>query len=632
MAKGDRFVVLTMDKQTGNAGGLSAHIDREVYDANLDRMVTFRPKSVRDDSRTALNRECIEGAKKAGRTQAIWNRLKEEGFSRESSGKKKIVTKGEKKTRKIKDDAVIALCFICSSDEETMKQFEKEGRLDDWIDSTLGWFKQEFGDKNVVSAVLHMDETTPHLHVTVVPITYEEPKPRKEKPKFDERGKPLRKYETDENGNIILDESGRAIVKKRTYKKQEVTARLSAKDICNPVAMERWQTGYAKAMAPFGLRRGIAGSKQKRVPPAEWNLQQVNGQLMAVEKEIEEKKAEITKMAQASWYDKIFNSGLSPTVRKVLEDKEKEHKEELRQATTAVDEDGRPYIWTSGSKKDQDVTWEELAKFREKEKKKAEIQAKADKEAALAKAKADKETAVAKAKADAKAELDAEITEKNKLYGNIKSLNEKLSKSEESNKLLLDNLKGIREFMFETCGQKFREVVQMILDQWKAGIKHFAKEMKDIFLQAMSFENTTECRKSYVSNAFWYATLLVKTVTDWKGDNATINSLQDDANRIADGTWESYHQKRDQLFDDAVNALVEMGNCQNQRHLNQNQANIIEAFLAFDGSDRTQLCEEIWNVASPKVDYYWRDGTFDALEELRTKELYNRKYGNGRSI
>ena len=640
MAKGDRFVVLTMDKQTGNAGGLSAHIDREVYDANLDRMVTFRPKSVRDDSRTALNRECIEGAKKVGRTQAIWNRLKEEGFSRESSGKKKIVTKGEKKTRKIKDDAVIALCFICSSDEETMKQFEKEGRLDDWIDSTLGWFKQEFGDKNVVSAVLHMDETTPHLHVTVVPITYEEPKPRKEKPKFDERGKPLRKYETDENGNIILDESGRAIVKKRTYKKQEVTARLSAKDICNPVAMERWQTGYAKAMAPFGLRRGIAGSKQKRVPPAEWNLQQVNGQLMAVEKEIEEKKAEITKMAQASWYDKIFNSGLSPTVRKVLEDKEKEHKEELRQATTAVDEDGRPYIWTSGSKKDQDVTWEELAKFREKEKKKAEIQAKADKEAALAKAKADKETAVAKAKADAKAELDAEIAEKNKLYGNIKSLNEKLSKSEESNKLLLDNLKGIREFMFETCGQKFREVVQMILDQWKAGIKHFAKEMKDIFLQAMSFENTTECRKSYVSNAFWYATLLVKTVTDWKGDNATINSLQDDANRIADGTWESiadgtwesYHQKRDQLFDDAVNALVEMGNCQNQRHLNQNQANIIEAFLAFDGSDRTQLCEEIWNVASPKVDYYWRDGTFDALEELRTKELYNRKYGNGRSI
>ena len=75
-----------------------------------------------------------------------------------------------------------------------------------------------------------------------------------------------------------------------------------------------------------------------------------------------------------------------------------------------------------------------------------------------------------------------------------------------------------------------------------------------------------------------------------------------------------------------------MGNCQNQRHLNQNQANIIEAFLAFDGGDRTQLCEEIWNIASPKVNYYWRDGTFGALEELRTKELYSRSFGCGRGM
>ena len=51
----------------------------------------------------------------------------------------------------------------------------------------------------------------------------------------------------------------------------------------------------------------------------------------------EEKKAEITKMAQASWYDKIFNSGLSPTVRKVLEDKEKEHKEENEEFTKLTD-------------------------------------------------------------------------------------------------------------------------------------------------------------------------------------------------------------------------------------------------------------------------------------------------------
>ena len=341
--------------------------------------------------------------------------------------------------------------------------------------------------------------------------------------------------------------------------------------------------------------------------------------------DIEKQKKELADMAQASILDKLLHSGLSPTVRKAIEEERTIHKEELRQATTAVDENGHPYVWTSGNKKDQPVTWEELAKVREKEKKKAEIQAKEDKDAALAKAKADKETAIAKVKADAKAELDAEIAEKNKLYSNIKSLNEKLSKSEESNKILLGILKGVRDFMFETCGQKFSEVVQMILDQWKAGIKHFAKEMKDLFLRAMSDEKTIEGRKSYVNDAFWYAKLLVKTVTDWKGDNATINSLQDDADRIADGTWESYHQQRNLFFEAAVNALVEMGNCPSQRHLNQKQANAIEAFIKQDGGDRDLLCSEIWDKVSPKVNYYWRDGTFDALEELRTRELYDRK-------
>ena len=36
--------------------------------------------------------------------------------------------------------------------------------------------------------------------------------------------------------------------------------------------------------------------------------------------------------------------------------------------------------------------------------------------------------------------------------------------------------------------------------------------------------------------------------------------------------------------------------------------------------------------ASPMVDYYWRDGIFDALEELRTKELNHRTYGYGRGL
>ncbi len=394
----------------------------------------------------------------------------------------------------------------------------------------------------------------------------------------------------------------------------------------------------------------------------EKELQAIQGEIVEKKTELQEQKDEITKLAHSSLLDKLLHSGISPAVRKAIEDEKIAHQEELRQATTAIDENGRPYVWTSGSKKDQDVTWEELAKFREREKKEAEIKAKADKEAALAKAKEDKEAFIAKVKADAKAELDAEIAEMKEVYGGliekeryafsengmplywsggpkdgqritkderIKSLAEQLSKTRNSNKALLERLKVLKDLIFATCSLNFKKVVQIIVDQWKA---QFTKDLKDFLLKAISVEKTVEGRKSYIKDAFDFAKMQAKTDPDLNLDDKALKPLYDDALKIADGTWESYHQKHDLLFKEAVKALVEMGNCQNQRHLNQNQANIIEAFLAFDGSDRTQLCEEIWNVASPKVDYYWRDGTFDALEELRTKELYNRKYGNGRSI
>ena len=380
---------------------------------------------------------------------------------------------------------------------------------------------------------------------------------------------------------------------------------------------------------------------------------------------IEKQKKEIADMAQASILDKLLHSGLSPTVRKAIEEERTVHKEELRQATTAVDENGHPYVWTSGSKKDQPVTWEELAKVREKEKKKAEIQAKEDKDAALAKAKADKEAAVAKAKAEAKAEHDAEIAEMKKVHAGIidkeryatnekgqliywsggskdgqkvtknekiKWLDDQLKESKEANNALRDRLKDLRELIFAACSLNFKKVVQIIVDQWKAGLKQFTKDLKDFLLKAMSVEKTTEGRKTYVNDAFDFAKMLAKTDPDLELDDKALKPLYDDALKIADGTWESYHQKRDQLFDAAVNALVEMGNCQNQRHLNQKQADAIEAFISQDGGDRDMLCVDLWDAASPKIEYYWRDCTFDALEELRMKELYNRKYGNGLSM
>lgn len=43
-------------------------------------------------------------------------------------------------------------------------------RIDAWAEESTQWLKDTFGAANTLSAVLHMDETTPHIHAVVIPI------------------------------------------------------------------------------------------------------------------------------------------------------------------------------------------------------------------------------------------------------------------------------------------------------------------------------------------------------------------------------------------------------------------------------------------------------------------------------
>lgn len=67
--------------------------------------------------------------------------------------------------------------------QEDMQHIVQEGRLKAWCADNLEWLRRTFGAENVVSAVLHMDEATPHIHAAVVPIvTGERRKVRRSKP------------------------------------------------------------------------------------------------------------------------------------------------------------------------------------------------------------------------------------------------------------------------------------------------------------------------------------------------------------------------------------------------------------------------------------------------------------------
>ena len=83
----------------------------------------------------------------------------------------------------------------------------RPGVLDRWVQDSLRWLREEIGQDLVVSAVLHLDEKTPHIHAVVVPA---------------------------------------------------VKGRLTCKEFFTPDTARRWQDTYARYT---GLRRGIPSDR-----------------------------------------------------------------------------------------------------------------------------------------------------------------------------------------------------------------------------------------------------------------------------------------------------------------------------------------------------------------------------------
>lgn len=60
--------------------------------------------------------------------------------------------------------------FFIRNDDEGSGEWDQE-KLDLWVKDTMAWLRKEYG-ADLVHASLHLDETTPHIHVLIVP-TYE---------------------------------------------------------------------------------------------------------------------------------------------------------------------------------------------------------------------------------------------------------------------------------------------------------------------------------------------------------------------------------------------------------------------------------------------------------------------------
>lgn len=126
-------------------------------------------------------------------------------------------------SRAIRKDAVVVCNFIVTSDNETMDALGAD-RQREFFQDSVKWFSDRYGADRVLNATVHMDETTPHLHIGVMPITQD--------------------------------------------------GRLSAKAIFTKTEMKAIQTEFACDVGEkYGLERGVEGSERTHLSEARFKEQ-----------------------------------------------------------------------------------------------------------------------------------------------------------------------------------------------------------------------------------------------------------------------------------------------------------------------------------------------------------------------
>lgn len=139
----------------------------------------------------------------------------------------------------IRKDAVVLCSFIITSDNATMTKMSPEVERD-FFEKSVEFISERYGKENVVSATVHKDERTPHMHITVVPI--------KEK-------------------------------------------RLCAKKLFDKKELSSLQTDFAEKIgSQFEMQRGKEGSDQKHLSEIRFKISREKEQLELIKGDLEKNR------------------------------------------------------------------------------------------------------------------------------------------------------------------------------------------------------------------------------------------------------------------------------------------------------------------------------------------------------
>lgn len=236
--------VLHIEKRISIAAGLNRHITRQQFvTVGESRTVTVWVPDNADPKRTAGNVELVsrEFANSIGQKyeltlqQAVDKRIREAGI-------------------KPRNGQATCLEIIFSGSHDVLAAMNKK-ELRNWADDTLKWAQKTWGEENVVSASLHVDERTPHIHMIVVPIVSgQSRRTRNHKMNAELEGKKTKSYKIDHN-----------------------KLRLCVNEVYTTGRLYQYHDNYAKEVSlKYGLDRGVRaepGSKKKHQNSEDYNRQ-----------------------------------------------------------------------------------------------------------------------------------------------------------------------------------------------------------------------------------------------------------------------------------------------------------------------------------------------------------------------
>ncbi len=132
-------------------------------------------------------------------------------------------------------DAVVMNSFVLGSDKTFFDGLAKVEQYNFFSDC-YKFFAERYGEENIIAAVVHLDETTPHMHLNLMPVTKD--------------------------------------------------GRLCSKQLFDKPQLQQLQTDFYESVGKrWGLQRGKEGSQKKHLPTAEFKAKKIIEQAEAIKQE-----------------------------------------------------------------------------------------------------------------------------------------------------------------------------------------------------------------------------------------------------------------------------------------------------------------------------------------------------------